>query len=134
VIVDASVLVAAANRADPDAPRCREILRSTRGPLIVPAPALAEASYLIQKRLGAQAEVQLIQSLLLSPWVVEGPTAEDLQRTARLMLQYVDLPLGFSDACTVAIAERRGDIKVASLDNHFRIVRPLHGATFEVLP
>ncbi len=50
------------------------------------------------------------------------------------MLQYVDLPLGFSDACTVAIAEQRGDIKVASLDNHFRIVRPLHGVTFEVLP
>jgi uncharacterized protein len=97
LIVDASVLVAVANQSDPDALRCREVLRTAKGPLVVPAPALAEASYLIQKRLGPDAEVRLIQSLLLAPWVVDGPTPEDLDRTARLMVQYVDLPIGFSD-------------------------------------
>ncbi len=134
MIVDASVLVAAANRADPDATRCREILRVAPGPLVVPAPALAEAPYLIQKRLGPDAEIRLVQSLLLAPWIVDAPTSDDLRRTASLMLQYVDLPLGFSDACTVAIAERRSVLRGASLDNHFRIVKPLHGAAFEVLP
>jgi uncharacterized protein len=134
VIVDARVLVAAANDSDPDAIPCRQLLQTANGPLIVSAPALAEASYLIQKRLGPTAEIRLIESLLVPPWRVEGPTLEDLQRTARLMLQYVDLPLGFSDACSVAIAERTGTITIASLDNHFRIVKPRHGTAFEVRP
>jgi hypothetical protein len=34
----------------------------------------------------------------------------------------------------VTVAERRGDTKVASLYNHFRIVESMHGAEFEVLP
>ena len=134
MIVDASVLIAAANDRDPDATRCRQLLQSAHGVLLVPAPALAEAAYLIQKRLGVIAEIRLIHSLLDSPWKVVAPDRDDLQRTAQLMTQYADLPLGFSDACSIALAERHLDEKVASLDNHFRIVRPAHCASFHVLP
>lgn len=96
MIVDASVLVAAANDLDPDAVRCRKVLQSASGTLLVPAPALTEAAYLIQKRLGVVAEIRLIHSLLDNPWKVVGPDQEDLRRTGQLMTQYADLPLGFS--------------------------------------
>ena len=63
-----------------------------------------------------------------------GPEQEDLRRTAQLMNRYADLPLGFSDACSIALAERNLDEVVASLDNHFRIVKPAHCTSFHVLP
>ena len=134
MIVDASVLVAAANDKDPDAPRCRELLRLSRATLIVPSTALAEATFLVQKRLGAEAEIRLVSSLAIAPWMVEGPCAEDLVRSVELMQRFVDLPLGFSDAASVALAERLKETTVASLDNHFRIVRPNHIDAFTVVP
>lgn len=135
MIVDASVLVAAANDADPDATACRSLLRSHQGhALIVPAVALAEAAYLLQKRLGPHAEIALVESLTAPPWRVEGPGENDLARAIALMRQYVDLPLGVSDALSVALAERLGETSVASLDSHFRIVRPRHTNAFDVVP
>jgi uncharacterized protein len=50
------------------------------------------------------------------------------------MTGYIDLPLGLSDACSVTLAERLKITKVASLDRHFRIVRPSHVDAFEVVP
>ena len=135
MIVDASVLIAAANSSDPNSSRCQQSLRVNRnGELIVPAVALAEAAYLIQKRLGAHAEATLVESLTAAPWRIEGPTEADLIRAALLMRQYLDLPLGLSDALTVACAERLDEHTIASLDNHFRIVKPAHPATFIVIP
>jgi uncharacterized protein len=133
VIVDASVLVAAINRSDPHSGRCQAAIRGERR-LVVPAPALAEAAYLVQKRLGPHLEIKLIESLTIGPWVVEAPSAVDLMRVVALMKQYVDLPLGFSDAVSIAIAERLEDPTVASLDAHFRVVRPAHVEAFDVRP
>jgi uncharacterized protein len=129
------VLVAAANSSDPNSSRCQQALRDNRNSeLLVPAAALAEAAYLIQKRLGAHAEASLIESLTVAPWRIEGPSEADLVRAALLMRQYLDLPLGLSDALTVACAERLGEHLIASLDNHFRIVKPAHTAAFTVVP
>ena len=135
MIVDASVLIATANDRDPEAARCRDVLRSKLNEaLVVLALALAEAAYLIQARLGPVAEIALASSLTVTPWLVEGPTHEDLLRAVGLMRQYVDLPLGLSDALGVALAERIGETTIASLDHHFRIVRPVHTEAFDVLP
>lgn len=135
MIVDASVLIAAANDRDPDAGRCRSILRSRAAEsLLVPALALAEAAYLIQSRLGPHAEIALAGSLTVAPWVVEAPTHDDLLRAVELMRQYVDLPLGLSDSLTVALAERVSETTIASLDSHFREVRPAHTTAFDVVP
>ena len=87
-----------------------------------------------KKRLGAEAGIRLVSSLAIAPWMVEGPSAEDLVRSVELMRRYVDLPLGFSDAASVALAERLKETTVASLDNHFRIVRPNHIDAFTVVP
>jgi len=49
--------------------------------------------------------------------------------------RYGDLPRGGSDASLVALAERLGAVKVATLDQrHFRVVRPRHVEALTLVP
>lgn len=54
---------------------------------------------------------------------------------AELAERYADLGLGGTDASVVAIAERLGIDKIATLDRrHFSVVRPRHVEAFTLLP
>lgn len=65
----------------------------------------------------------------------ENPLAQDYQRAAELIRQYADAQLDFVDAIIVAIAERLDITRILTLDQRdFRLVRPRHCATFEILP
>ena len=47
----------------------------------------------------------------------------------------MDLPLGGTDASLIAVAERLGATRIATLDRaHFSIVRPAHCDAFELSP
>jgi predicted nucleic acid-binding protein len=62
-------------------------------------------------------------------------TATDLGRSAELVEQYSDMPLGATDACLVALAERLGIVELATLDRrHFTVVRPRHVDTLTLIP
>ncbi len=64
-----------------------------------------------------------------------APAPEDYRRMAELVEQYHDLPLGAADASIVAIAERLGVSRLATVDRKdFTAVRPRHVAAFELLP
>lgn len=57
----------------------------------------------------------------------------DLLSAAGLIEKYADLPLGVTDAALIAIAVRRGETRIATLDRrHFTIVEEIHRA--ELLP
>ena len=57
------------------------------------------------------------------------------ERCTALLRQYADFPLGTADASVIAVAERLGATRVATIDHrHFRAVRPAHCAAFELLP
>ena len=48
---------------------------------------------------------------------------------------YHDLSLGGTDAGLIAIAERLGVTRIATLDHrHFRVVRPAHCEALTILP
>ena len=54
---------------------------------------------------------------------------------ADLTERYADLGLGGTDTSVVAIAERLGIVKIATLDRrHFSVVRPSHVDAFTLLP
>lgn len=54
---------------------------------------------------------------------------------AELTERYADLGLGGTDASVVAIAERLGIDRIATLDRrHFSVVRPRHIEAFQLLP
>ena len=89
-------------------------------PLVV-----AETGYLIDRQLGPTAEAAFYRSIANGDLLVEHLTAADWQRVAELVESYADFPLGGTDASIIAIAERLGIARVATLDRrHFQAVRP----------
>lgn len=111
------------------------MLEGHPGPLIVPQLVVAEVAYLLEMRLGADAEVRFLGDLAAGNLIPEPVHASDWIRIAELVAEYRDLPLGTVDASVVAAAERLRVVQLASLDRrHFTIVRPAHAAAFEILP
>jgi predicted nucleic acid-binding protein len=60
LIVDTGVLVAAADRSDPDHAASAGLLLAEPGPLRASPLVIAEAAYLIGRQLGAAAEATLL--------------------------------------------------------------------------
>jgi uncharacterized protein len=88
-----------------------------------------------ESRLGPEIEARFLDSLVAGEFELEPVTLADLRRMAGLVRTYADFPLGAADASAVAVAERLGATRIATLDHrHFRVVRPAHCAAFELLP
>jgi uncharacterized protein len=135
LLCDTGVLLAAGNVKDHAHHACLALLSSAEGPLLVPSPVLGEMGYLLQSRVGPQAEVTFLQSFGNDGFHVAELADEDVPRMAELVDTYLDLPLGIVAAAVVAIAERLGLKEVATLDHrHFSVVRPRHVPAFTLLP
>lgn len=105
------------------------------GPLLVPVLCITEVAYLIESRLGAEAQVRFLGDLASGALIPEPVAAVDWLRIAELVWQYRDLSLGTVDAAVVAAAERLGVKTIATLDHrHFGVVAPNHVESFELLP
>ncbi len=132
-VVDAGPLYAAADGDDQDHEACRSVLSRADLRLIVPALAVAEATYFVGRRLGAAAEAAFLRGL--GALDVEGPSREDFDRMAELVETYADFPLGGTDASVIALAERVSAGIVVTLDHrHFAAVKPNHRDAFQLLP
>ena len=135
LIVDTGPLYALFDADEPDHLRCRELLETHPGPLIVPLLVVAEVTYLLSTRLGPRAEVTLLGELAAGTYATEPVAAGDWLRMAELVARYADLSLGTTDASVVTAAERLGITAIATLDHrHFGVIRPAHADAFEVLP
>jgi uncharacterized protein len=132
-VVDTGPLYAAADLDDDDHAASLATLQRRDLELVVPALVIAEATYLVGRRLGAKAEATFLRGL--SQIEVEPPLGDDWTRIADLVDEYGDLPLGGTDASVVALAERLDTATVITLDRrHFTVVRPNHRDTLELLP
>jgi hypothetical protein len=135
LIVDTGPLVATADRADRDHAACRELLETDEGPLVTTAMVIAEAAYLIDRQLGAKAEASLYTSIIDGQVEVADLDITDWQRIQDLVGTYADLRLGGTDASVITLAERRGALRIATLNRrHFAVVRPRHTDAFQLLP
>ena len=62
-------------------------------------------------------------------------TTADLTRCRDLQDQYSDQSLGVVDASVLALVERLGEAKLATLDHrHFALLRPGHVDALQLLP
>jgi uncharacterized protein len=96
---------------------------------------MGEVGYLLQSRVGPQAEVIFLRFVGGDGFAVAEVEDSDIPRMAELVGTYLDLPLGIVDAAVIAIAERLGLNDVATIDHrHFSVVRPRHVAAFRLLP
>ena len=132
-VVDAGPLVAAADRHEPSHERCIATLMRSDLRLVIPTMVVAEATYWIDRRLGARAEAAFLRGL--RQFDVEAPFPEDWVRIAQLVDQYADFSLGGTDASVIALAERMRTNVIITLDRrHFGAVRPQHVDTLRLLP
>jgi predicted nucleic acid-binding protein len=135
LLVDTGPLLATADSDDADHRRCRELLESDPGPLVTSALVIAEAAYLIDRQLGPVAEAALFTSITDGALRLEDLEHSDWARIAELVVTYSDLRLGGADASLVALAERLGVTRLATLDHRdFRAVWPRHVAAFDLVP
>lgn len=135
ISLDTGVIVAMGNRRDDDHERCTELLTTTVEPLVLPEPLLVEVGYMLGSRAGAWVEANFLRDVADGAYTLESVLHADVVRAADLVEHYADLPLGTADAFVVAVAERLGVTRIATLDTrHFSIVRPRHVAAFTLLP
>ena len=103
--------------------------------LVAPSPVITEVCYMLAREGRARAEAAFLTSIADGDLAVAELDAEDWRRTAELVIQYGDLPLGGVDASVVAVAERLGVAEVATVDRrHFSVVRPRQVQAFALLP
>jgi len=80
-------------------------------------------------------EAEFLRSLVSGQFAIEHVGGADIERAAELVETYSDLALGTVDAAVIAIAERLGARKIATLDRRqFTVVRPTHVPSFELFP
>jgi uncharacterized protein len=104
LLCDTGVLLAAGNVKDHHHAACLALMRTAEGPLLVPSPVLGEIGYLLQSRVGRQAEITFLKSFGGNGFRLAEVEEEDLSRIAELVEQYANLPLGIVDAAVIAIA------------------------------
>lgn len=135
LVLDTGPLLAALDAADPDHARCAKLLDRTDEDLIVPTLVLAELDYWCHRRLGVDVWITFLEDLLAGAYRPECPTIEDLERCRELQSKYKDQPLGVVDASVLALVERLGEDKLATLDHrHFAMVRPAHVEALSLKP
>ena len=134
-LVDTSFLFALTNRNDKSHGACVTAAQNIHTRLIVPVTVLPEIAYLLDARLGHHIMRQFVKQVATPGWIVEPPNNADLVRAGQLLEKYGDNRLDFVDATIVAIAERLNVRRILTLDRrHFRVIRPLHFPSFELLP
>ena len=134
MIIDTGILLAAADRSDADNRAAAGIL-SLPGPKVIPGPVVAETDYLMLTRLGVEVEIAFLQSLEGGALAVEEMRGDDRARAVEFVTAYRDAEIGYVDASVMAIAERLGEHRIATLDRRdFSVVKPRHVAAFELFP
>jgi predicted nucleic acid-binding protein len=78
---------------------------------------MGEVGYLLDSRVGPQAEVTFLKSFGDNGFHVAELVDEDLPRMAQLVETYLDLPLGLVDSAVITIAERLGLKEIATVDH-----------------
>jgi uncharacterized protein len=135
LLVDTNVWAEAADISRPQHQACVEVLRQHRGQLIVTAPVVVEAAWFIEDRLGPAHEARFLRTVTSRSVDLIDLTPDDWARVIELVTTYADLGLGTVDASIVAIAERLGVTKIATVNHRdFLVVRPAHTAGFELVP
>jgi predicted nucleic acid-binding protein len=135
LILDTGPLYASLDRSDQDHAACRALIEQCAEPLLVPAPVLVELDHWIGQRLGAGALVAVLADIEAGAYRVVDLVTADYARVRELCDRYADADIGFVDAAVLAVTERLGERKLATLDRrHFGLLRPRHCDALELLP
>ncbi|MBS1886179.1 MAG: PIN domain-containing protein [Actinobacteria bacterium] len=135
LILDTGAIVAAFDRDDDNHAACASLLTGTRERRIVPSPVLVEVDHLLRRYTENESFRAVLDQVRRGALVIEDLTGEDYERVRALLQTYADLKVGFVDCAVLAVTERLGESKLATLDRrHFGVMRPSHVEVLELLP
>lgn len=133
MLADTGYWLALANPRDPWHGAAVAATRDLTDPLVVTWPVITEASHLLGRIGGVDAQVHFM-GVLLSNAVIHHQDQGDLSRIGALMDKYQDLPMDLADASLVAAAAARNDRQILSTDvRDFGIYRWRANEPFENL-
>lgn len=133
-VADTGFVVALLNRSDPHHSSVAAIYTRIKT-AILPQTVLAEVAYLLGKDAGIPTVIAFLQGLSVSRFQLTGLIEQDINRIAEILEQYQDSRIDFVDATVMAIAERYNSQTILTLDQRdFRLFRPQHCDSFEILP
>ncbi len=135
LVLDTGPIVAALDAGDEDHAACAGLFRLPRERLVTIAPVLVELDHLLTRQVGSDALPALLETVRRGELDVIDLGEKDYVRVQELMRTYADLRVGFVDAAVLAVVERLGEPKLATLDHrHFSVMRPRHVDALELLP
>lgn len=103
--------------------------------LVVSPYVLTELDYLLRTRIGVDAELVMMRDVEAGVYDVADLTPGEYEQVIALIDRYRDHNLGLADAANVVLAARYRTTRILTLDERdFRIIRPLWGDAFTVLP
>ena len=103
--------------------------------LVIPAPVVAEVDYWCHQRLSVDAFLGLLADVERGAYEIAELRPAEYRRAAELCDRYRELNVGFVDAAVLAVVERFGERKLATIDHHhFSVMRPAHIEALELLP
>ena len=134
-MIDTGPIVALLDADDEAHERCSELLSSTPEWRVIPSPVLPEVDALCRHYRSREAFSRLLDDVRRGAIQVEDILEEDYERVVELLDTYRDLNVGFVDAAVLAIVERLGEPKLATLDHrHYATMRPRHVEALELVP
>ena len=134
ILVDSSAVFALLDRDSADRERIDSFLSTDRDTRLMSPFVLAELDYLISKRFGRRAALELLSEVAGGVYRLAQLSNDDVARAREIIGRYGDKRIGLADASIVVLAERYETNRVLTLDErHFRALR-VKGKKFVVLP
>ena len=135
ILLDASIVLAAADRADLNHAAAMSWFERADEPLLLAALTLAELDTLLQRELGPEAAIALVQAITGGAIRLVSPVDADLVRATELLLATTEHRPRMIDALMVAAAERLGVHRIATFDRRpIAVFRPRHVRAFDLEP
>jgi predicted nucleic acid-binding protein len=135
ILLDTSGLLAAIDASQREHAACAAALRESRGPRLLSPFVLAELDHLLGARVGAPAQMALLDEVARGAYQIESFGSDDVAAAAKVIARHAKLRIGLADASIVVLGERHRVRDLLTLDRrHFRVIRRMSGAPFRLLP
>jgi predicted nucleic acid-binding protein len=135
ILLDASIVLAAADRADLNHAAAVAWFDRADEPLLLAALTLADLDTLLQRELGSEAAIAVVAAITGGAIRLVQPIDADLVRATELLAATAEHRPRLVDALMVAAAERLGVHRIATFDRRpIAVFRPRHARAFDLEP
>jgi len=132
ILLDTGPILSLADTSDDHHAAVKAAWEASQDTFVTSQAVITEASYLLSKYLGPDAELRLLAAWQAGDFRVEPIADDDLRRVLEILRAYRDQRFGFTDAGLFTLAERFKIRRVMTLDRrHFDAYRPAHCPTWE---